>query len=67
MEYAQMDGRTGDEPEHGMPTVEEVREWRKAHDERLSRRILVNPTGSGVADLFRMTEAEELYKAMGLL
>jgi hypothetical protein len=61
------DDRTGEEPEYGMPTVEEVREWRRANEDKAKLGILVNPSGSGVAETFRMADAEEYYQMLGLL
>jgi hypothetical protein len=50
-----------------MPTVEEVRAWRASQMEAARRGIMVNPSGAGAGRLFRMTEAEKHYEAIGLL
>jgi hypothetical protein len=47
--------------------LEEVKACRKVQEERSRRGILVNPSGAGIADTFRMADAEKRFKAMGLL
>jgi hypothetical protein len=54
-----------EDPEQKMPTLEEVKEWLKQREAPL--RFLGNPTGHGVAQLFRMVEAEKHYRELGLL
>jgi hypothetical protein len=56
-----------EEPAQGMPTIEEVREWRAAQIEAARRGIMANLSAEGVADIFRMAEAEEYYQMLGLL
>jgi hypothetical protein len=55
------------EQEQQMPTLEEVKAWLRRREDRSRQGILGNPSGSGVAYLFRMVEAEKRYRAMGLL
>ena len=49
------------------PSVEEVREWRKAEDSIIASGIIHYWTAEGPAQQAAFREAEERYKAEGLL
>lgn len=54
-------------PKESLPSLEEVRKWRRMMHECLSACVQYSQTAEGLSHILRLAEAQRRYEKLGLL